>query len=101
MLLYLRGDNMQDALSSFFIGFLYTTALFLVCLVTVVGIKSIYLSINRYIKEKFFPSPTVCPTPIKKAVRKRKPKTTLNKSAITSIEIDPEKIDRIYVKKIS
>lgn len=90
---------MQDFTYSFVIGLICTTTLFILCLFLVVGAKSIYISIKRIFSEKFSTNTTPQPTPaaIKKSVRKRKRKV----SPITSIEIDPDKIDRIYVKKVS
>ena len=93
---------MQNVFPSFIIGFLYTLALFILCLISVVGTRSLFFSLNNYLKEKLVKKPPPCPEPIKKSVRKRKPKQTSNSvNAVTSIEIDPDKIDRIYVKKIS
>lgn len=90
---------MLDFPSSFIIGFLYTASLFFLCFFLVLGIKSVYLALKKYLGEKLYkqlaPPPT--PEPIKKAVRKRKSAS----KPIRSIEIDPDKIDRIYVKKIS
>ncbi|MBO4594513.1 MAG: hypothetical protein J5697_02285 [Clostridia bacterium] len=70
----------------FYAGFLSVVALFLSSLVLGVFIRAVYLAFKRSV-----------PLP-KKARRKRKAKTP---SAVHSIEIDPEQIDRIYVKKVS
>lgn len=72
-------------LQSFFTGLLSLIVLFFICLVVVIGIKSVIIYFN--------PKP-VKPI-VKPAPKKRKPKT------VRSISIDPEQIDRIYVKKIS
>ena len=91
---------MNDAFSSFVIGFICTGALFALCFLVVVGFKVVILAIkDRFSKPKPIEQPAEqvkSPEPKK---RKRKPKTT--SKPIRSIEIDPDQIDRIYVKKIS
>lgn len=72
-------------LKSFFLGLVSLIALFFLCLVAVVGIKSVF--------GRLFPKPK--PQPIK-TVKKDKPK-----KQIKSVTINPEEIDRIYVKKVS
>ena len=71
-------------LESFFLGLISLALLFFLCLVFVVGVKSVYL--------RYFYKPK--PTPIVK----QKPK---QKRKIKSVTINPEEIDRIYVKKAS
>ena len=69
-------------LNSFLLGLLSLAVLFFICLVFVVGVKSILI--------KFFYKPK--PTPIVK------PKS---KKTVKSLTINPDEIDRIYVKKVS
>ena len=71
-------------LKSMFLGIFSLTVLFFLCLVFVVGVKSVYL---RYF---FKPKP--------KPVVTAKPK---QRRKIKSVTINPEEIDRIYVKKAS
>lgn len=77
--------------SSFFSGLSCLCGFFLLSLFIVVGIK--WLSF--FIKEHFYQKPVEVlePPPIK---RKRKRKTP---TPVRSIEIDPQEVDRIYVKK--
>ncbi len=69
-------------LNSFLAGLISLIVLFFLCLVLVVGVKSVYL--------RFFYKPK--PKPIVK----QKPK-----KSIKSVTINPDEIDRIYVKKVS
>lgn len=86
---------MNDFFISFTLGFLCTAALFCLCFLVVLGGRVIYLSISRLTPQKSqqpvgrenYKKPQKQSTPVPKAVR--------------SIEIDPSKIDRIYVKKSS
>lgn len=81
----------MSVLSMFFLGLFYLCLLFFVCLFFVLFFKLVL----SFIKNIFAPQPTINRIPPKKAMHKRKPKTH------RSIEINPEEIDRIYVKKIS
>ncbi len=78
-----------------FLGFSCTLALFLICLFIVGFIKAVYLSI----KSRFYKPQVIT----KSCTKKRKKKTISQKppTPIRSIEINPEEIDRIYVKKSS
>ena len=71
-------------LKSFFAGLISLIVLFFLCLVFVVGVKSVYL---RYF---YKPKP--------KPIAEQNPK---QKRKIKSVTINPEEIDRIYVKKAS
>lgn len=85
---------MSDALSSFIIGFLCTGTLFVLCFLVVVGFNAVLNAIKeRLVKRENSQSP------IPKTKRKRKARPDPN--PVRSIEIDPEQIDRIYVKKTS
>lgn len=63
-------------------------AMFSLCAILVLGVKSLYL----FIKQKFFPSPVII-EPVKPPRKKRKP--------LRTIEINPDEVDRVYFKKIS
>ena len=97
----MRGEFMNDAFSSFVIGLLCTGSLFATCFLLVVGFKAILYAVKeRLVKpQQAPPEPEV--KPIKKAQKKRKRKPTSIPKPVRSIEIDPEQVDRIYVKKIS
>ena len=80
---------------SFFIGFIFTALFLVVSALLVLSAKALYNSIKSRLPEKQVPIP---PPETKKQTppaKKRAPKT------IRSIEINPDEIDRIYVKKIS
>ncbi|MBQ3046644.1 MAG: hypothetical protein IJD54_01200 [Clostridia bacterium] len=84
----------MQAFLAFLNGFLYTATLFLLCLVLVVGTKSVLVLIKSKLskheevpKEK--PSPN--PKPQKSAPKSTKP--------VRSIEINTDDVDRIYFKK--
>ena len=81
---------------SFFIGFLFTALLLVISALLVFGAKTLYFSIKaRFPEKKEVPSPPVSEKKETPPVKKRAPRT------IRSIEINPDEIDRIYVKKIS
>lgn len=71
-------------LKSMLLGLISLIVLFFLCLVFVVGVKSVYL--------RFFYKPK----PKKVIPQKPKPKRK-----IKSVTINPEEIDRIYVKRAS
>ncbi len=87
---------MNSFFSSFISGLFCTGLLFFISLVSVIGYKMITIKIkNLFPKQQapnHLPEQDKPQTPKK---RRRKPST------VRSIEIDPEEIDRIYVKKIS
>ena len=78
----------MDFLSSFLIGLFFVLLTFLFCAVLVVGIK-VFALLFKPSKEKLEDKKGSEKAP----PRKRKP--------IRSIEINPDQIDRIYVKKVS
>ena len=84
----------MNAFLSFLNGFLYTATLFLICLIFVVGVKAILIFMRADLKDK--PAP-----PQKKATPKPTKHTAKPVKPVRSIEINPEEIDRIYVKKSS
>ena len=71
-------------------GVFATATLFIISLLLVVGIKSVYYTLKGYFVKKQPPEPEIKPRP-----EKRKPKT------VRTIEIDPDIADRIYFKKSS
>ena len=80
--------------SSFLKGFFCTLLLFIICYVIVVGVLVIRNSLsNLFVKEQPMPES-------KKRTRKTKPVSDQTKP-IRSIEIDPDQIDKILVKKSS
>ena len=86
---------MNILLVPFFGGLLLVGFLFVLSFCTVIGIKSLYYKILELFPKKSMIKST--PTPIEQ------PKKSPNKKRrqIRSIEINPDEIDRIYVKKIS
>ncbi len=90
---------MLSPLSSFFLGLLCTCGLFALSLLLVIGGKILIISF----KEKFFPAPAekVAPPPKAPVIKRRVSKPKTISKPVRSIEIDPEQVDKIYVKKIS
>ena len=88
---------MNDFPLSFTLGFICTCALFAFSFLTVIGFKTVVV----YLK-KFLPQPSVSTPPQSKPKRqrkKRKAEQPKPPTPVRSIEIDPQQIDRIYVKK--
>ena len=87
-------------LSGFVGDFLATLALFAICVILVFGAKFSILVIKEYLpkKEIYIPQENKKPLPPRK---KRAKVYSSSIKPIRSIEIDPTKIDRIYVKKSS
>ncbi len=85
---------MDNFLLSFILGFLSTFGLFVLSMVLVLGVKALVsgLKIKPH-KTQVQEKPENKTQTVKKPVRKPRP--------VRSIEIDPEKVDRIYVRKIS
>ena len=79
---------------TFMLGFLSLSLLFFLCLFVVLGGKICYLSIKNYFYDKYF-TPKKAPTPPRHA-QEKKPRPT--PKPIRSIEINPNEVDRIYVK---
>jgi len=83
--------------SSFIAEFSATAILFILCFLSVLGVKSLYYAIKdffptrkRIAKEKTAQHEKHVKLPKKKQIK-----------PIRSIEINPDEVDRIYVKKIS
>lgn len=76
-------------------GFFATLCIFLLSLFLVLGVRSMREFIISRIPKKKAPIPPLKEEKSKPARTKKTP------SAVRSIEINPDEIDRIYVKKIS
>ncbi len=85
----------MNSVTSAFLGFIFTVLLFLLCFFLVVGVKFVFLSVKAYVKK---PSPTVSERPSERPTEE-KPKPKPKKPRLKSIRIDPDEIDRIYVRK--
>lgn len=88
---------MNDFSLSFTLGFMCTIALFAFSFLTVVGFKTVVSALKRW-----FPQSSTTPTRQEKPKKQRKKSKTEQQktpSPVRSIEIDPQQIDRIYVKK--
>ena len=76
--------------SSLFLGPLFLIVFFLISTITVAGIKILYLHLKRepinFIPKKSRKTPAPKPQPVK---------------PVKSIEINPDEVDKIYVKKVS
>ena len=92
---------MENAFSSFILGFLATLMLFLLCLFFVAGIKAFYLALTRKFDKPSAPPKTEPQAPNPKRHYRKKQPVEPTPQAVRSIEIDPNTVDRIYVKKIS
>ncbi len=80
----------------FVLDFAVTFALFGTCFLSVIAIKILVLSVKAY-----FPKPIKQTPNVKKFTKKPKKLTPKTENPVRSIEINPDEIDRIYVKKIS
>ena len=82
--------------SPFILDLTATLSLFILCFLVVIGTKTVF----AYVKSLF---PKTKATPLEPKKEQPAPKRTYRKVSkpIRSIEINPEEIDRIYVKRIS
>ncbi|MBQ8427162.1 MAG: hypothetical protein IJX16_05325 [Clostridia bacterium] len=80
----------------FILDFAVTLILFGLCFVAVVGIKVIIFSVKEYLPKRTKQAPENAQPIKKQKTIRRKPV-----KSVRSIEINPDEIDRIYVKKIS
>ena len=87
---------MLNLLSNFLVGFACTLFLFVLSVIIALSIKAIYLSVKE-ISQRQYTQTEKEQTP--KTKRTRTPKKTTG--VIRSVEIDPNQIDKIYVKKSS
>ena len=82
---------MNDMILSVFLGQLFLALFFILCFAAVVTVKIVVLYFKR---EK---EPDAPPAPPAKKPRKKPQRAP----QIRSIEIDPDSVDKIYVKKAS
>lgn len=75
------------------LGFLCTFGFFALCFLCVMGAKFALYTVKKYALKK--------EEPPKAPPKKPRKKSDENSKVVRSIEIDPNSIDRIYVKKIS
>lgn len=75
-------------------GFLCTSALFFICLISVIGAKYLLNFVKSYLKPKEQPVETPPPQP-------KKRKSPKNIKRVKSIEIDASEVDKIFFKKSS
>lgn len=87
---------MSEILSSILLGLFFMALLFVICCVLVIGCKTIIVCINNYLKDKLKNPQEPLPQPPKKVVKAKRVY-----KPIKSIEINPDEVDKIYVKKSS
>ena len=88
---YLLLSTSESIASSFILGLLFTSLLFLFSFFLVIGVKFFLI---YFFKEKQNPEPIKEQKPLPKRKKSSKPK-------IKYVEIDPDEIDQIVVKKTS
>ena len=74
---------------SLFLGPLFLAVLYIFCLISVAGIKILYLYFKR------------SPEQVKPIVKRVKKPAPVSEKPVRSIEINPDEVDKIYVKKVS
>lgn len=86
-------------MQTFVLGLFFTLVLFFACLFLVAGVKATYLLLKYKLNNIF--SFQILPEVVEKPKRKykRKKKSKSSNQVVRSIEINPEEVDRIYVKK--
>ncbi|MBE7081332.1 MAG: hypothetical protein E7372_02090 [Clostridiales bacterium] len=93
---------MNNFASSFLLGLVCTLFLFILSVIITLGVKMLYLMHFDFAKTKETDNdskPNKAKSKKPSPKKDSKPKPT--PKAIRSIEIDPEQIDKIYVKKTS
>ena len=94
---------MNEFITSFSLGIFCLSLLFLLSCLIVITAKSVYFSILQTRKNQPQPAveeqPPIKKPPAKKPPAPRKPRAPQKPSVIRTIEIDPNQVDRIYVKK--
>ena len=86
--------------SSFVTGFCCVTLMFVISVVLVLGVKSAYNALNKLFASDECTTINAVPN-VKRRRRKRAPVVqNTQPQAVRSIEINPEEIDRIYVRKV-
>lgn len=86
---------MLNLLTSPALGFFCLAGLFVLCFLTVVGAKIVYITVKQFIRPK---KEEPEKTPVKE---KRKPPVKRIAKPIRSIEINPDEVDKIYMRKSS
>ncbi len=92
---------MNNFALSFFLGLICTLFLFVLSVIITLGIKYLYLMRLDLLKNQTLAQLGKKTTAPKKPSSPKKPKTQKPPNVVRSIEIDPENIDKIYVKKSS
>ncbi len=87
---------MTPAEPSAFLGFIFLAMFFALSVILAVGAKVVLAALKKFLNEKEPTPAPPPPQPVQKPRRKR-----ASPKPIRSIEINPEEVDRIYVKKIS
>ena len=90
-----KGDIMYDFLSSFFLGIFSTAFLFLLSAALSLGAKAVYFHVKDILPKK------TAEQPVKSPPKRKADKKPRQKGVVRSIEIDPEQVDRIQIRKIS
>ncbi len=86
---------MSKLATSVLLGIVFLSLGFALCLIFVIGVKALIVTTQHYIATK-------SRKPDKTIVTRNAPKKKRsNYKPVRSIEINPEEIDRIYVKKSS
>ncbi len=93
---------MNNFASNFFLGLICTLFLFVLSVIITLGIKTLYLMYLDFTKKPQPSNENKQPPHKSRQTTSKKPKPKKAPShIIRSIEIDPEQIDKIYVKKSS
>lgn len=89
---------MDITVPSYVSGPLLLAALFIICCFVVVGAKTLSVTL----KKRFYKKPAPPPAPAPEIREKPKPRAYAKKPrTVKSIEINPDDVDRIYVRKSS
>lgn len=96
-----EGENMIYLLNApFILDFIATACLFVLCYLVVVGFKVALSSLKEFFPKRENVIPKDTQTKTVKLTTKKSKRRAVSKP-VRSIEINPDEIDRIYVKKIS
>ena len=91
---------MNNFASNFFLGLICTLFLFVLSVIITLGVKTLLLV---YLDFEKTPEPSKEPKPLTQKSKQTAPKKSRRPKSpskvVRSIEIDPEQIDKIYVKK--
>ena len=91
---------MNSFSKSFLLGLICTLFLFVMSVIITLGVKTLYLIYAEHLK-KDNQRHIKKPNPKPKTKSSKTPKPAKKAKIIGSIEIDPEQIDKFYVKKSS